>query len=60
MFTEFNWGSELTWRLPGYSMSIDGRTIFPDSVALDFASADRAPAPPRGHLAERRPGTDQP
>jgi hypothetical protein len=44
MFTEFNWGSELTWRLPGYSMSIDGRTIFPDSVALDFASADRAPA----------------
>jgi hypothetical protein len=44
MFTEFNWGSELTWRLPGYSMSIDGRTIFPDSVALDFALADRVPA----------------
>jgi hypothetical protein len=37
MFTEFNYGSELTWRLPGYSPSIDGRTIFPDSIARDFA-----------------------
>jgi hypothetical protein len=36
IFTEFNYGSELTWRLPGYSPSIDGRTIFPDTIALDF------------------------
>lgn len=33
IFTWFNYGSYLTWRLPGYSASIDGRTIFPDSVA---------------------------
>ena len=33
MFTRFDFGSALTWRLPQYSMSIDGRTIFPDSVA---------------------------
>lgn len=37
VFTEFNYGSELNWRLPGYSPSIDGRTIFPDSVAVDFS-----------------------
>jgi hypothetical protein len=37
IFTEFNYGSELNWRLPGYSSSIDGRTIFPDSVAVDFS-----------------------
>jgi hypothetical protein len=37
IYTEFNYGSELTWRLPGYSPSIDGRTIFPDSIARDFA-----------------------
>jgi hypothetical protein len=34
IFTVFNFGSYLTWRLPSYSASIDGRTIFPDSVAL--------------------------
>ncbi len=33
VFTWFNYGSYLTWRMPRYSMSIDGRTIFPDSVA---------------------------
>jgi hypothetical protein len=33
VFTWFNYGSYLAWRLPGYSSSIDGRTIFPDSVA---------------------------
>lgn len=33
LFTTFNFGSYLTWRLPGYSASIDSRTIFPDSVA---------------------------
>jgi hypothetical protein len=33
IFTVFNYGSYLTWRLPQYSASIDGRTIFPDSVA---------------------------
>jgi hypothetical protein len=37
IYTEFNYGSELTWMLPGYSPSIDGRTIFPDSIARDFA-----------------------
>jgi hypothetical protein len=41
LFTEFNYGSELSWRLPGYSMSIDGRTIFPDSDAIDFAFIPR-------------------
>jgi hypothetical protein len=33
MLTALNYGSYLTWRLPAYSMSIDGRTIFPDSAA---------------------------
>lgn len=33
IYTWFNYGSYLVWRLPGYSASIDGRTIFPDSVA---------------------------
>lgn len=32
IYTWFNFGSYLTWRLPAYSASIDGRTIFPDSV----------------------------
>ncbi len=32
--TTFQYGSALMWRLPAYSMSIDGRTIFPDSAAL--------------------------
>jgi hypothetical protein len=33
VYTWFNYGSYLAWRLPAYSASIDGRTIFPDSVA---------------------------
>jgi hypothetical protein len=33
IFTWFDYGSYLVWRLPAYSASIDGRTIFPDSVA---------------------------
>jgi hypothetical protein len=33
IYTWFNYGSYLVWRLPGFSASIDGRTIFPDSVA---------------------------
>jgi len=33
VLTVFNYGSYLTWRLPDYSMSIDGRSIFPDSAA---------------------------
>lgn len=33
VYTWFNYGSYLVWRLPGYSASIDGRTIFPDSVS---------------------------
>jgi hypothetical protein len=37
LFTTFNFGSYLTWRLPAYSASIDSRTIFPDSVALPEA-----------------------
>lgn len=37
LFTTFNFGSYLTWRLPEYSESIDSRTIFPDSVALPEA-----------------------
>jgi hypothetical protein len=37
MLTSFDYGSYLTWRLPAYSMSIDGRTIFPDSAAAPDA-----------------------
>lgn len=37
IYTEFNYGSELNWRLPTYSPSIDGRTIFPDSDAVEFS-----------------------
>lgn len=33
VLTSFDYGNALTWRLPRYSMSIDGRTIFPDSAA---------------------------
>ncbi len=38
IYNSFNFGSYLTWRLPRYSVSIDGRTIFPDSVAREFAA----------------------
>lgn len=33
VMTSFDYGNALTWRLPRYSMSLDGRTIFPDSAA---------------------------
>ena len=33
MMTSFANGSYLTWRLPGFSASIDSRGVFPDSVA---------------------------
>jgi len=33
ILTTFTFGSYLTWRLPGYSASIDSRGLFPDSVA---------------------------
>ena len=34
--TTFNYGNALLWRLPRYSMSLDGRAVFPDSaIALD-------------------------
>ena len=35
--TTFSFGSYLTWRLPGYSSSIDTRGIFPDSVSAPDA-----------------------
>jgi hypothetical protein len=35
LYTIFNFGSYLTWRLPMLSSSIDGRGIFPDSVAKE-------------------------
>ena len=38
VFTVHNFGSYLVWRLPRYSISIDGRTIFPDSVELAEAT----------------------
>src|SRR5207253_2190798 len=37
IFNELNYGSELTWMLPNYSVSVDGRNIFADSIAQDFA-----------------------
>ncbi len=33
VYTSFNYGSYLVWRLPSLSYSIDGRNIYPDSVA---------------------------
>jgi hypothetical protein len=33
LLTTFNFGSYARWRVPNLSESIDGRTIFPDSVA---------------------------
>lgn len=35
--TVFNYGSYLAWRVPQVSWSMDGRTIFPDSVAVPEA-----------------------
>jgi hypothetical protein len=37
VLTVFNYGSYLTWRLPAYSMSVDGRAIFPDAAAAPDA-----------------------
>ena len=47
LLTDFGYGSYLTWRLPAYSMSSDGRTIFPDSVALSdaYRFSDEGPIP---------------
>jgi len=47
MLTNFDYGSYLTWRLPLYSMSVDGRTIFPDSAAMPdaYRQADGGPIP---------------
>lgn len=48
VFTTFNYGNALLWRLPRLSMSVDGRTIFPDSAdALDgyVLAADSAAVP---------------
>jgi hypothetical protein len=44
LMTSFTFGSYLTWRLPGYSASIDSRGTFPDSVSAAEAvvgAADR-------------------
>lgn len=46
VITEFHFGSYLTWRLPAYSMSIDGRTIFPDSAASPDAYRIANDGPP--------------
>lgn len=47
VLTAFDYGSYLTWRLTAYSMSIDGRGIFPDSAAAPDAywAADDGPLP---------------
>jgi hypothetical protein len=44
VMTTFAFGSYVTWRLPGYSASIDSRGVFPDSVSAAEAvvgAADR-------------------
>jgi hypothetical protein len=49
VLTAFHYGSYLAWRLPSYSASIDGRTIFPDSAARPEAyHIAVAGAPPLG------------
>ena len=47
VLTGFDYGSYLTWRLPAYSMSIDGRGIFPDSAAAPdaYRTAEAGPLP---------------
>ncbi|MGE5727177.1 MAG: hypothetical protein ACM34L_01145 [Gemmatimonas sp.] len=45
VLTVFNYGSYLTWRLPDYSMSVDGRSIFPDSAAAPDAYRVAADGP---------------
>ncbi len=44
--TTFDFGSYLAWRAPFVSWSIDGRTIFPDSVALPEARQEVRFGPP--------------
>lgn len=48
IYTLFDAGSYLVWRLPSYSSSIDGRGVFPDSVArvATYADASRRPVSP--------------
>ncbi|MDB4881364.1 MAG: hypothetical protein JWL95_130 [Gemmatimonadetes bacterium] len=41
LLTSFNYGSYLEWRLPTLSVSVDGRTIFPDSAAMPDAISER-------------------
>jgi hypothetical protein len=46
IYTWFNYGSYFVWRLPRYSASIDGRTIFPDSVAkVEMLTSGLLPRP---------------
>jgi hypothetical protein len=45
IMTAFNLGSYLTWRLPQYSVSVDSRGIFPDSVLLPEAFRTTADGP---------------
>ena len=42
IMTSFSFGSYLTWRLPGYSASIDSRGLHPDSVAAAEAVVSAA------------------
>jgi hypothetical protein len=50
VYTWFNYGSYLAWRLPGFSASIDGRTIFPDSVAKPEKLGSGLLPRPRDHV----------
>ncbi|GJG85672.1 hypothetical protein tb265_08530 [Gemmatimonadetes bacterium T265] len=54
MVTTFNYGNALLWRLPRYSMSLDGRAVFPDSAtALDgWVRASRRADTLRAPLAD--------
>jgi hypothetical protein len=60
--TIFNYGSFLTWRLPQVSWSMDGRSIFPDSVAVAEVRQELRNGPPveppwrSGDLAILPPG----
>lgn len=45
--TNFDYGSYLAWRVPQVSWSIDGRTIFPDSVAAAEAMQELRHGEPR-------------
>jgi hypothetical protein len=49
VFTTFGFGSYITWRLPGYSASIDSRGSFPDSVVVpELWTGTWRPPPPLG------------